>query len=68
MFFSCGSGLSGEVLTDEGHYWVGLDISQAMLGSKYIYYYINWSVSWKFLPLIKTVSPHVKNYYNFTCV
>jgi len=27
----CGSGLSGEVLTDEGHHWVGLDISQAML-------------------------------------
>ncbi|XP_015760292.1 PREDICTED: probable 18S rRNA (guanine-N(7))-methyltransferase [Acropora digitifera] len=31
VFFSCGSGLSGEVLTDEGHHWVGLDISQAML-------------------------------------
>ena len=32
IFSSCGSGLSGEVLTDEGHHWVGLDISQAMLG------------------------------------
>ncbi|CAF3137208.1 unnamed protein product [Rotaria sp. Silwood2] len=29
----CGSGLSGEVLTELGHQWVGLDISQAMLGS-----------------------------------
>ena len=29
----CGSGLSGEVLTDIGHQWVGYDISQAMLGS-----------------------------------
>eukprot|EP01104_Vermistella_antarctica_P010950 TRINITY_DN2984_c0_g1_i1.p1 TRINITY_DN2984_c0_g1~~TRINITY_DN2984_c0_g1_i1.p1 ORF type:complete len:293 (+),score=55.27 TRINITY_DN2984_c0_g1_i1:180-1058(+) len=27
----CGSGLSGEVLTDNGHMWVGLDISEAML-------------------------------------
>jgi 18S rRNA (guanine1575-N7)-methyltransferase len=27
----CGSGLSGSVLTDQGHYWVGLDISPAML-------------------------------------
>lgn len=28
----CGSGLSGEVLSALGHHWVGLDISQAMLG------------------------------------
>lgn len=28
----CGSGLSGEVLTENGHEWIGLDISQAMLG------------------------------------
>ena len=28
----CGSGLSGEVLEDEGHVWVGLDISKSMLG------------------------------------
>ncbi|KXS13414.1 S-adenosyl-L-methionine-dependent methyltransferase [Gonapodya prolifera JEL478] len=27
----CGSGLSGEVLEVEGHVWVGLDISEAML-------------------------------------
>lgn len=27
----CGSGLSGEVLSDNGHYWVGMDISQSML-------------------------------------
>jgi 18S rRNA (guanine1575-N7)-methyltransferase len=27
----CGSGLSGEALTDEGHAWVGVDISAAML-------------------------------------
>jgi 18S rRNA (guanine1575-N7)-methyltransferase len=27
----CGSGLSGEVLTENGHFWVGLDISPAML-------------------------------------
>ena len=27
----CGSGLSGEILEEEGHFWVGLDISEAML-------------------------------------
>uniref|UniRef100_A0A3B5Q2Q4 18S rRNA (guanine-N(7))-methyltransferase n=1 Tax=Xiphophorus maculatus TaxID=8083 RepID=A0A3B5Q2Q4_XIPMA len=27
----CGSGLSGDYLTEEGHYWVGVDISSAML-------------------------------------
>lgn len=27
----CGSGLSGEVLTEEGHFWVGMDIAPAML-------------------------------------
>ncbi|XP_034945739.1 probable 18S rRNA (guanine-N(7))-methyltransferase [Chelonus insularis] len=27
----CGSGLSGSVLEDQGHVWVGLDISSAML-------------------------------------
>ncbi|XP_005986915.1 probable 18S rRNA (guanine-N(7))-methyltransferase [Latimeria chalumnae] len=28
----CGSGLSGDYLSDQGHHWVGLDISSAMLG------------------------------------
>lgn len=28
----CGSGLSGSVLEENGHYWVGLDISPSMLG------------------------------------
>lgn len=27
----CGSGLSGECLTENGHFWIGLDISSAML-------------------------------------
>eukprot|EP00246_Nothoceros_aenigmaticus_P017513 TRINITY_DN8603_c0_g2_i1.p1 TRINITY_DN8603_c0_g2~~TRINITY_DN8603_c0_g2_i1.p1 ORF type:complete len:291 (-),score=63.27 TRINITY_DN8603_c0_g2_i1:108-980(-) len=27
----CGSGLSGETLTEHGHHWIGMDISQAML-------------------------------------
>jgi len=30
----CGSGLSGESLTEAGHFWVGIDISQHMLGEK----------------------------------
>jgi len=28
----CGSGLSGEALTDAGHRWVGIDIAPSMLG------------------------------------
>lgn len=28
----CGSGLSGEILTQEGHSWIGMDISASMLG------------------------------------
>ena len=28
----CGSGLSGEILTEEGHIWVGMDIAPSMLG------------------------------------
>lgn len=27
----CGSGLSGEALSDSGHNWIGMDISEAML-------------------------------------
>ena len=27
----CGSGLSGDVLTDAGHQWIGIDVSSAML-------------------------------------
>jgi 18S rRNA (guanine1575-N7)-methyltransferase len=27
----CGSGLSGEALSEAGHSWVGCDISEAML-------------------------------------
>lgn len=29
----CGSGLSGSVLEEQGHFWVGLDISTSMLGN-----------------------------------
>jgi 18S rRNA (guanine1575-N7)-methyltransferase len=28
----CGSGLSGEILEEEGHVWVGVDIAPSMLG------------------------------------
>ena len=28
----CGSGLSGEILEEEGHIWAGVDISPSMLG------------------------------------
>lgn len=30
-FLGCGSGLSGQVLEEAGHFWVGCDISQSML-------------------------------------
>jgi len=39
----CGSGLSGDVLEHEGHTWIGIDISSAMLGkysSNYILFLI----------------------------
>lgn len=29
----CGSGLSGEILDEDGHIWVGCDISPSMLGA-----------------------------------
>ena len=29
----CGSGLSGEILDEEGYNWVGVDIAPSMLGS-----------------------------------
>ncbi|VDM09117.1 unnamed protein product [Wuchereria bancrofti] len=29
----CGSGLSGEVITEMGHNWIGVDISEAMLST-----------------------------------
>lgn len=32
----CGSGLSGQVISDNGHYWVGVDISAPMLGKRTI--------------------------------
>lgn len=28
----CGSGLSGEILDDEGYIWAGVDIAPSMLG------------------------------------
>lgn len=27
----CGSGLSGEILDEDGHYWVGCDVAPSML-------------------------------------
>jgi SAM-dependent methyltransferase len=30
----CGSGLSGDVIEEHGHMWVGVDISPAMLGAR----------------------------------
>ena len=36
MYCRCGSGLSGEALSEAGHQWIGIDISRAML-SKYTY-------------------------------
>jgi len=32
MDIGCGSGLSGEILEELGHVWVGLDIAPSMLG------------------------------------
>lgn len=32
----CGSGLSGEILDEEGHIWAGVDVSPSMLGMSVI--------------------------------
>jgi hypothetical protein len=42
----CGSGLSGEELSDQGHIWVGLDISKDMIG---LLAYVSYSVSVRLL-------------------
>ena len=31
----CGSGLSGEILDEEGYNWVGVDIAPSMLGAPF---------------------------------
>lgn len=33
----CGSGLSGEILDEEGYIWTGVDIAPSMLGEYSIY-------------------------------
>ncbi|GMP83871.1 hypothetical protein CsSME_00037641 [Camellia sinensis var. sinensis] len=41
----CGSGLSGETLSENGHQWIGLDISQSMLSiarRRVILYLVTW--------------------------
>jgi len=39
----CGSGLSGSVLEEQGHVWIGVDISLAMLG-KYFNIHNNYGI------------------------
>lgn len=54
----CGSGLSGEILDEEGYIWAGVDVAPSMLGVSYIYAALRstdmlilerllWSVRWK---------------------
>jgi 18S rRNA (guanine1575-N7)-methyltransferase len=31
----CGSGLSGELLEEDGHVWVGVDVAPSMLGTSF---------------------------------
>ncbi|XP_016383589.1 18S rRNA (guanine-N(7))-methyltransferase [Sinocyclocheilus rhinocerous] len=38
----CGSGLSGDYLSEAGHYWVGVDISTAMLGEVWFLSEVLW--------------------------
>jgi hypothetical protein len=33
----CGSGLSGEILDDEGYIWAGVDIAPSMLGEIFLF-------------------------------
>lgn len=39
----CGSGLSGGVLDEQGHFWVGMDISSAMLGKQQMAKILNFN-------------------------
>lgn len=41
----CGSGLSGEAITENGHFWVGMDISSSMLGEFLSLTHVLWSFS-----------------------
>lgn len=36
----CGSGLSGSVLEENGHFWIGMDISTAMLGNFLCFFFV----------------------------
>jgi len=33
----CGSGLSGDLLSEDGHVWAGVDVSASMLGGSLFY-------------------------------
>lgn len=35
----CGSGLSGEILDEQGYTWVGVDVAPSMLGE--VHYYVH---------------------------
>lgn len=37
----CGSGLSGKVLSSNGHHWVGIDISRPMLGTSECLFFLS---------------------------
>lgn len=40
----CGSGISGEVLSDNEHYWIGFDISRHMLSEYFIFVHIIFNI------------------------
>lgn len=42
----CGSGLSGEILDDEGYVWTGVDIAPSMLGKCYCMRYALIDSEW----------------------
>jgi hypothetical protein len=52
FFVRCGSGLSGEALSEEGHYWVGVDISRSMLGQWILKCLSNLCYNYSHLPYI----------------
>jgi hypothetical protein len=37
-----GSGLSGEILSEEGHQWVGMDVSGGMLGAFFLPFFLRF--------------------------
>lgn len=51
----CGSGLSGETLTEDGHHWIGLDISASMLSMLCLFFRFFFFFSFNYYFLVPSI-------------